>query len=883
MKWSSIWVAAFFAALTFAAWAWLNRPSIEPRWPARVQGVAYSPYHAGQSPRTESPTAAEIDADLRLLSLASVNAVRTYSSTGVFAQVPEIAARHNLKVLVGARVIGNRDNDVKELADAIAAAKRSNVIRVIVGNETILHGVIRVPDLIAHLDQARSQIEQPVSTAEPWHVWLAHPELAAHVDFLAVHMLPYWEGIEVNQAIAHIDERMQQLKQRFPGREIVIAEVGWPSEGRTREQAVASLSNEATFLRRFLDQAEHKGYLYYVMEAFDQPWKARDEGTAGAYWGIYNVHREAKFAFTAPVVRIPGWQRLATISVLTAALLLSLFFAHSRALGTRGRSFLAVVVYGTATAAVLMTYDYSQRYLSFFGALAGAVLMLGLLGAIGILLAEAHEWVEARWSKHRRADTQAILTATFEPKVSIHVPAFNEPAAMLIATLDALSRLDYQNFEVLVIDNNTHDASVWQPVMEHCAELGPRFKFFHIDPLQGFKAGALNHALQHTAVDADIVAVIDSDYQVDPSWLRHLVPTFADAKVAIVQAPQDYRDGGKNLFKSMAHAEYRGFFYIGMITRNERNAIIQHGTMTLVRKQALRDVGGWAEWSITEDAELGLRLFEHGWIARYIPISYGRGLVPDTFADYKKQRFRWVYGAMQIVRRHRDALFGLRDERLTRGQRYHFIAGWLPWFAEGFNLLFNLGAIAWSIAMLIAPHRIEPPLIMFSVLPLTLFTFRMAKLAHLYISRVGANVRQTVAAAIAGLALSHTVGLAVLKGLVTRNEPFFRTPKLAQRQVISEAISDSRQELLFLIGLCAAAYALSHSIRMGPVRLGIPAELTGPDVSLWVAVLLIQAVPYAATFLVSLISATNLPARWIGGFKSMRAPELEAPHKEAVK
>src|SRR6476469_3187350 len=120
MKWSSIWVAAFFAALTFAAWAWLNRPSVEPRWPARVQGVAYSPFRAGQSPQSASPTPEQIDADLRLLSLASVNAVRTYSSTGELAQVPEIASHHNLKVLVVARLIGNLDNDNKEVAGAVA-------------------------------------------------------------------------------------------------------------------------------------------------------------------------------------------------------------------------------------------------------------------------------------------------------------------------------------------------------------------------------------------------------------------------------------------------------------------------------------------------------------------------------------------------------------------------------------------------------------------------------------------------------------------------------------------------------------------------------------------------------------------------------------------
>ncbi len=880
MKWSSIWVAAFFAALTFAAWAWLNRPNIEPRWPARVQGVAYSPYRSGQSPRSESPTLEQIDADLRLLSRASVNALRTYSSVGTLAHVPEIAARHNLKILAGARLAGYEATDEKELASVIAIANRhSNVIRVIVGNETLLHREIALPQLIAYLDVARERIQQPVSTAEPWNVWLQHPELAEHVDFLAVHMLPYWEGIAADRAIAHIDSRMEALKQKFPGREIVIAEVGWPSEGRPLDQAVASLSNEATFLRRFLDQAERKGYLYYVMEAFDQPWKARVEGTAGAYWGIYDVERKAKFAFTEPVVRIPGWRTLATVSVLLAALMLSLFYAHSTALGTRGRSFLAVVVYGTATAAVLMMYDYSQRYLTLLGAVAGAVLMVGLLGAIAILLAEAHEWVEARWSKRNLAFVEA-RPAHFHPKVSIHVPAFNEPAPMLIATLDALARLDYPNFEVLVIDNNTPDENVWRPVLEHCARLGARFKFFHVDPLSGFKAGALNYALEHTARDADVIAVIDSDYQVEPTWLHDLIPAFSDPKVAIVQAPQDYRDDASSLFKAMTHAEYRGFFFIGMVTRNERNAIIQHGTMTLVRKEALAQVSGWAEWCITEDAELGLRLFELGWRAHYIPRSYGRGLVPDTFADYKKQRFRWVYGAMQIVRAHREALIGLKDHRLTRGQRYHFIAGWLPWFAEGFNLLFNLAAIAWSVAMLIAPHRIDPPLIMFSVLPLSLFTFKMAKLAHLYLSRVGANIRQTIAAAIAGLALSHTVGLAVLKGLVTKNEPFFRTPKYPQQHAFSQALTAARQELLLLLLLCATAYALTHPLRFGSLRLGIPEELTGPDISLWVAVLLIQAAPYAAALVVSVISATKLPAGWLGARSSPIGFQSESKRQE---
>src|SRR4029077_16322202 len=157
------------------------------------------------------------------------------------------------------------------------------------------------------------------------------------------------------------------------------------------------------------------------------------------------------------------------------------------------------------------------------------------------------------------------------PKVSIHVPAYNEPPAMLIETLDALARLDYADFEVLVIDNNTPEEAVWRPVEAHGATLGARFRFFHVAPLAGFKAGALNYALAKTAPDAEVVAVIDSDYKVDPNWLHDLMPDFENPRIAIVQAPQDYRDEQANAFKAMCYSEFRGFFYIGMITRNERN------------------------------------------------------------------------------------------------------------------------------------------------------------------------------------------------------------------------------------------------------------------------------------------------------------------------
>ncbi|MCP5327131.1 MAG: glycosyltransferase [Sinobacteraceae bacterium] len=878
MRWQSVVVAAAFAALTYAFWGFVNQPTSEPAWPSKIQGFAFSPYQAGQdATRDDMPTEAQLESDLELLS-GKTNAVRTYSTLGSLGTIPQLARKHGLNVTVGTWIDNRLGRNQQEIANAVRLARDNrNVVRVLIGNEVVLRNDVPLELMYEYLDRARQQIGQPVSTAEPWHVWLKNPELAEHVDFLMVHLLPYWEGIEVEQAVQYSIERMELLQRTFPDKPIVIGEVGWPSNGRTRDSSVASVANEALFLRRFLSHAEEKKWIYYVMEAFDQPWKEGIEGAVGAYWGVYDVNRQAKFPFTEPIVRMPEWRTLAGLSVVLALIALAVLYVNSRALRTSGRGFLAVVVYATATAAVWVFYDYSQQYLTLTSTLIGLLMFLGTLGVILVLFTEAHEWAEARWvttrqrllnaAPHRTEPAAAGSGAL--PKVSIHVPAYNEPAAMLIETLEALAQLDYPDFEVLVIDNNTVDEAVWRPVETRCAELGPRFRFFHVAPLEGFKAGALNFALRHTAPDAAIVAVIDSDYVVDRAWLRTLIPAFADPQIAIVQAPQDYRDAGESAFKAMAYAEYRGFFQVGMVTRNERNAIIQHGTMTLVRRDVLDDVSRWAEWCICEDTELGLSVFEAGYGAHYTSRSFGRGLMPDTFVDFKKQRFRWAYGAMQILKAHWPCLNGNVRSQLAPGQRYHFIAGWLPWIADGFNLLFNFAAITWSILMIASPLKYDAPLMMFSVLPLSLFAFKLVKLVHLYRSAVGANLRQTLAAALAGLSLSHTIGFAVLKGLTTRNEPFFRTPKNASRQGLARAIGAAREETLMLVALLLATW--------GVARIPITSS---PDLETWKIVLAIQAVPYGCSLLVSLVSALSLPS-WLVG-TTYREPRATAAAAEVA-
>jgi len=668
-----------------------------------------------------------------------------------------------------------------------------------------------------------------------------------------VHVLPYWEGIPISTAPEYVISRYKQLQSEFADKHIIIGEVGWPSEGRQRGAAVPSMQNQAKFLRRFLYEAELNDVPYFLLEAFDQVWKTQ-EGTVGRYWGIYNTKREAKFPFNAPVAPIPEWPAIAAFSLAFAIFILAFVLRDSRGLVHQGRGFLVLVSFLISSLVVWLIHDYSSKYLTGEQIAVAIGLMIAACGVAIVILAEAHEWAESLWGSGRK--TRMLRPSTpnsTQPRVSIHLPIYNEPPDMVIETLNALKQLDYDNFEVIVVDNNTKSESIWQPVQQWCSQHTDTFHFYHVDPLSGFKAGALNYAITKTDDAAEFIAVIDSDYTVHPDWLKDCMPEFSDDSVSIVQAPQDYRDADENAFKAMIYCEYAGFFGIGMVNRNVRNAIIQHGTMTIVRRDTLHQVGDWSNWCITEDAELGLRVLADGHRAVYVAKSYGRGLMPDNFVDFKKQRFRWAYGSVLIMRHHLSCLLGLNKSKLDSGQRYHFIAGWLPWIADGFCLLFNLIALSYAIMMAYQPYKYAPPEVILCTIPIGFFIFKLIKMQMLYRIRLKASFRQCLAAGLAGLAVSHTISRAMLAGLYTKDIAFFRTPKCAEKHTFTKALGDAREELLLATALLLAA--LFMALRYDSYLL---------DTRLWVTLLCIQSIPYLSAVALSLVSAySKLPARII--------------------
>ncbi|MFK8079783.1 MAG: glycosyltransferase family 2 protein [Granulosicoccus sp.] len=856
-------IIGLVGALLLSTWAVFNRPDYVPEWPDTIKGVSFSPFRAGQSPReaTDYPSEEQISRDLALLS-DKVDRVRTYSVESTLGSVPKLAAEQGLNVMVGVWI----SDDIERNWEEIGALRRivednpGNIIGIVVGNEVLLRREITSEQLAKYVDVVKSMVGTiPVTVAETWDVWLKNRSLAKHVDYVTAHVLPYWEGVPAWRAPDYVFERYDQLQREFITKTVVLGEVGWPSEGRQRFGSIPSLQNQAKFLRQFLAQADARDANYFVLEAFDQIWKT-DEGAVGRYWGIFNADREPKFPFAEPVTPVPEWRAIAGFSLAFAVLLLALLLRDSRGLVHGGRGFLVLVSYAISTVVVWMVYDYSQKYMTWEQVILGIGLLAAAFCITIILLTEAHEWAEAIWNRqHPKKPAELGARRAKEPlKVSIHVPIHKEPPEMVIETLAALRKLNYQNFEVVVVDNNTDEPACWIPVQQWCNRQDDRFKFHHVIPLEGFKAGALNYALKHTADDAQLIAVIDSDYVVDPDWLDDCTAAFDDEKIAIVQAPQDYRDADDSLFKSMIYAEYAGFFGIGMVNRDVRNAIIQHGTMTIVRRSVLQEVDGWSTWCITEDAELGLRILENGYRASYIPKSYGRGLMPDNFLDYKKQRFRWAYGSVLILRHHMRYFLKLNRSKLNPGQRYHFLAGWLPWMADGLCLMFNCIALMYCVLMVLFPHIYDPPEIMLSLLPIGFFVFKLSKMLVLYRWRMNANLIQSIGAGIAGLAVSHTIARAMLAGLHTTRIGFFRTPKMGEAHTWRQALMDAREEALIAAGLLTAAIAIC---------LRDDAYLS--DTRMWITLLVVQSTPYISAVMLSLVSTfEQLPTRLISGERS---------------
>jgi exo-beta-1,3-glucanase (GH17 family)/cellulose synthase/poly-beta-1,6-N-acetylglucosamine synthase-like glycosyltransferase len=835
-------VVALVVCVHAGLWALMRDNVRAPNFEGQLASVSYAPFGDSAHPDAGGKAqATQIRADLKMLAPLT-RAVRTYSATGGVELVPGIASEFGLRVTAGAWIDKNQDRNEREIRSVIELAKRhSNINGVIVGNETIFRGEQKVSDLIQMIQRVKRSTNVPVTTGEIWHVWIEHPELVSAVDYIAAHILPYWEGFSEQQTVDQAILIYDKLRQAYPGKRIVIAEFGWPSAGYNMHNANPGRIEQAVLLRDFVTRADAYGIDYNIVEAIDQPWKTF-EGGVGPYWGLFDASRHQKFDWTGPITDPNHW-RLATIAILVSILLsLPLLAMSTVTLWQAAMLAGAANVVGAWFAAVFGFWN--GHYFvpgSAFALGLGIVLLIPL---IVIALARIEEIAAIAFGHKplRLVASPPLAPQAAGPKVSIHIPAHNEPPEMLKQTLDAIARLDYTNYECVVVINNTPDPALWLPIEEHCRVLGERFKFVRADDIVGYKAGALRLALIHTAADAEVIGVIDADYVVHPDWLRDLVPLFSDPTVGLVQAPQDHRDGDRSVTHHAMNGEYAGFFDIGMVQRNEVNAIIVHGTMCLIRRAAIEAAGGWSSDTICEDTDLGLTLLELGWQAHYTNKRYGHGLLPDSFEAYKKQRHRWAYGGFQILKKHwRRFLPGA--SRLTRDQKREFTLGWLNWLgAESIGVGVAILNILWvpvvSFLDIAVPDRIltAPIIVSFAVSVLHFTT--------LYRLRVRPRKGQLLGSVFAAMSVQWTVARAVALGLVKDHLPFVRTSKGGMRR--SADFHAFWEAILAALLLLGAAVLYIFNVK----------EIH--EINIFAIVLVVQSLPFIAAVGLAVIERTRL-------------------------
>lgn len=247
-----------------------------------------------------------------------------------------------------------------------------------------------------------------------------------------------------------------------------------------------------------------------------------------------------------------------------------------------------------------------------------------------------------RYSQVQQSYANTAATLSFQ------LMTRSEPPELVIATIQSLLAVKHAADEILIIDNNNTDTSMYQPLAAFCASLDPtlNIRFYHIDAVEGFKAGALNLALGLMNPNCSHLVVVDSDYQALP----HARKSIANAinrypNHTLLQFPQFYRNAGQ----MDVHSELNYYFNHHLYRPFNRKRALSTGAYAVIRRSDILSLGGWSGASLTEDAQMGVLMHQRGFRSQFIPEVIATGLLPTSLNDLMCQRRRWIYGNMQVL------------------------------------------------------------------------------------------------------------------------------------------------------------------------------------------------------------------------------------------
>lgn len=397
------------------------------------------------------------------------------------------------------------------------------------------------------------------------------------------------------------------------------------------------------------------------------------------------------------------------------------------------------------------------------------------------------------------------VSAVETPFVSIHVPCYNEPPEILKNTLRSLLNLDYQEYEVIVIDTNTKDKMVWEPVEKYCELLGEKFRFYHVDKLDGFKAGALNYIKAMVNPLAEYEAIVDADYEVKPGFVQEALGYFSDEKIAFVQFPQAYF----NVFEKNRpiSLEYQFFFLCFMNMANIFNCVSSTGTITFYKIELMKEVGVWNEKCITEDAELGLRINRFGYKGIFVNKILARGLIPYDLEAFKKQKSRWCSGNAQILRNNlKDMIINARE--MTILQKIGFFTQLTAWINFLLLPILTLVVVFFYDKYAVATSSHLVYALIYLTAATTLITYSFLKLlSFLFVFKGRGKLTDSIGAYFVHIGMSWHYAVAWLEGVFSESISFQRTNKFilpTMPNLIKNTIFE------FTLGLLALFISFQH-------------------------------------------------------------------------
>lgn len=431
---------------------------------------------------------------------------------------------------------------------------------------------------------------------------------------------------------------------------------------------------------------------------------------------------------------------------------------------------------------------------------------------VGLCFYGAHRYHMA-WTYHRHREDIPQLPElpeghTFQPKVTIQLPIFNERYVIerLVEYVCAI-RYPSELLEIQVLDDSTDDTTdIARRVVERKRAQGINIKYIHRTDRTGFKAGALEAGMK--VAEGEFIAVFDADFTPTPDFLEKTIPYFYDEGVGMVQARWDHINRDFSLLTQAQSILLDGHFVIEHTARNRSGRFFNfNGTAGVWRKTCIQAAGGWDHDTLTEDLDLSYRAQLKGWRFVFLNDLLAPAEVPVEMNAFKTQQHRWAKGSIQVGLKMLPTI--LKSDQPFKVKMEAFI-----------HLTNNLAYVLMLILSLMMPFalriRVDHGMYETLFLDMPFFVGATISVCTFYVMsqrEVGGNwvsrilyIPFVLALGI-GLAVNNAV--ATLEALFGHESPFVRTPKLAVEGKTGAAVKSTKyrggRNLLPIVELFFAA------------------------------------------------------------------------------